>query len=152
LTQATELFPGDGKPSGDLPRSLIARRQARDKTVEEIGAAKVACKALSNDLDAGKAALSEAERAASGATEPVMLAELERVATYLVAARRDVWRLEAQLRGFAETWVSGREGPRRVWLSRQVLDALSPQEPQYPPLIWPEISSRRGGEHFILFC
>jgi hypothetical protein len=32
---------GGEKPSGDLPRSLIARRQNHDKTVEEIGAAKM---------------------------------------------------------------------------------------------------------------
>ena len=64
-------------------------------TFEEIGAAKVACKALSSDLDAAKAALWRAERAASEATEPVMQ-EAERLATFLVAARWEVWRIEAQ--------------------------------------------------------
>ena len=77
---------------------------------EEIGAAKVACKALSNDLDAAKAALSEAERAASEATEPVMQ-EAERLATFLVAARWEVWRIEAQLRALAETWITRRPIP-----------------------------------------
>jgi hypothetical protein len=45
---------------------------------EELGAAKVACKTLSDGLDAAKAALSEAEHAASEAAEPVMLSEAER--------------------------------------------------------------------------
>jgi len=45
LTQATDLFPGGEKPSGDLPRSLIPRRQTHDNAIEEIGAAKIACKA-----------------------------------------------------------------------------------------------------------
>ena len=82
--QQVKAWAGTGgeKPSGDLPKSLIARRQARDKTVEEIGAAKVACKALSNDLDAAKAALAEAECAASEATVPVMLEEADQIATY----------------------------------------------------------------------
>ena len=85
----------------------------------------MACKTLSNDLDAAKAA--ETERAASEATEPVMLAEAERVATYLVAARREVWRLEAQLNAVAETWINRTEVSRAVRLSRTVQDALSAQ-------------------------
>ena len=99
----------------------------------------VACKALSNDPDTAKATLAEAECAASEATEPVMLEQAERDATFLVAARREVWRLEAQLRALGETWVSGKEGPRPVRLSRIVHDALSAQEPQYPPSMRPEI-------------
>jgi hypothetical protein len=88
--------------------------------------------ALSNDLDAAKAALSEAERAASEATVPVILDEAERVATYLVAACREVLAgLSSVL--LAKPWISGREGPRPVRLSRKLLDALSAQEPQYPP-------------------
>jgi hypothetical protein len=92
--------------------------------------------------------LSEAERAASEATEPVMLEEAERVATYLVAARREVWRLEAQVNGLAETWISGREGPRPVRLSRKLLDALSPVEPQYPPSMRPEIKQTAAWRAF----
>jgi hypothetical protein len=139
---------GGGKPSGDLPKSLIARRQARDKTIEEIGAAKVACKALSSELDAAKAALMEAECAASEATVPIMLEEAERVATYLVAARREVWRLEAQLNALGETWIPGREGPRPVRLSRRLLDALSSAQPQYPPSMRPEIKQSAAWRAF----
>jgi len=72
---------GGEKPSGDLPKGLIARRQARDKTIEEIGAAKVACKALSAELDAAKAALSEAERGASESAASVMSEEAEQRVT-----------------------------------------------------------------------
>jgi hypothetical protein len=139
---------GGERPSGDVPKSLIARRQARDRTVEEIGAAKVACKALSNDLDAAKAALAEAERAASEATEPVMLEQAERDATFLVAARREVWRLEAKLRALGETWISRREGPRAVRISRKILDALGAQEPQYVPSMRPEIKEAAAWRAF----
>ena len=95
-------------------RSTSFRRFGVNKppcgTFEEIGAAKVACKALSSDLDAAKAALWRAERAASEATEPVMQ-EAERLATFLVAARWEVWRIEAQLRALAETWITRRPIP-----------------------------------------
>ena len=125
--QQVKAWAGTGgeRPSGDLPKSLIARRQTRDKTVEEIGAAKVACKALSEELDTAKAALAEAERNVSETALPIMLEEAEGIATYLIAARREVWRLEAQLRALGETWVSGKEGPRPVRFSRKVHDALS---------------------------
>ena len=127
-------------------RSLVARRQVR--TVEDIGAAKVACKALSNDLDAAKAALSEAERAASEATEPVMLEQAERDATFLVAACREVWRREALLRALGETWIAGSEGPRPVRISRKVLDALSAVESQYIPSMRPEIKQSAAWRAF----
>jgi hypothetical protein len=148
--QQVKAWAGTGgeRPSGDVPKSLIARRQARDRTVEEIGAAKVACKALSNDLDAAKAALAEAERAASEATEPVMLEQAERDATFLVAARREVWRLEAKLRALGETWISRREGPRAVRISRKILDALGAQEPQYVPSMRPEIKEAAAWRAF----
>jgi hypothetical protein len=57
LRAASKSCAGTGgeKPSGDLPKSLIARCQARGKTVEEIGAAKVACKAITDELDSAKA-------------------------------------------------------------------------------------------------
>jgi hypothetical protein len=145
-----KIWAGTGgeKPSGDLPKSLIARRQARDKTVEEIGAAKVACKALSDELDAAKAAFSEAERSASEAALPVMLEEAEQVVGYLIAARREVWRLEAQLNALGETWIPGREGPRPVRLSRRLLDALSSAQPQYPPSMRPEIKQSAAWRAF----
>jgi hypothetical protein len=131
---------GGEKPSGDLPKNLIARRKARDETREEVEAAKIACTALSEELDGAKASLAEAERAANEATVPVMLQEAERVAGYLDAARREVWRLEHQLRGLGELWLPTGENqaPRPVRLSRQVLDALSAQEPQYPGFQRPE--------------
>jgi hypothetical protein len=129
---------GGEKPSGEVPKNLLARRRARDETQEEIDAARIACKALSDELDVAKAAFADSERAASEATVPVMLEEAERAATYLVAARREVWRLEAQLRALGETWVSGREGPRAVRLSRTILDALDAVEPQYPASMRPE--------------
>jgi hypothetical protein len=67
-------------------RSTPFRRFGANKplcgTREELGAAKVACKALSNDLDAAKAVLAEAECATSEATVPVMLEEADQIATY----------------------------------------------------------------------
>ena len=136
------------KPSLEVPKNLVARRKARDETREKVEAAKVACKALSGELDAAKAALSQSECAASEATVPVMQEEAERVATYLVAARREVWRLEAQLRALGETWIAGREGPRPVRLSRKVLDAIDPVQPQYPPLMRPEIKQSAAWRAF----
>ena len=124
---------------------------ARDKTVEEIGAAKVACEALSEELDAARAALTEAERATSESTVPVLLEEADQVATYLVAARWEVWRLEAQLNGLATLWVPTRQNqgaPRPVRLTRKLLDALSPQEPQYPPSMPPEIKQSAAWRPF----
>jgi hypothetical protein len=117
-------------------------------TREELGAAKVACKALSNDPDTAKATLAEAECAASEATEPVMLEQAERDATFLVAARREVWRLEAQLRALGETWTSRREGPRAVRLSRTVFDALSAVEPQYPSFQRPKVKQAAAWRAF----
>jgi hypothetical protein len=150
LAQQVKAWAGTGgeKPSGDLPKSLIARRQARDKTVEEIGAAKVACKALSGEFEVAKAAFADAERGASEAAMPIMLEEAEQIATFLTAARREVWRLEAQLRALGETWINGREGPRPVRLSRQVLDAIDPAEPQYPPSMRPEIKQATAWRAF----
>jgi hypothetical protein len=139
--QKVKTWAGTGgeKPNAQVPESLIALRNALDETREEVEAAKIACKALSDELDAAKTAFADAERAASEATVPVMLEEAEPAATYLVAARREVWRLEAQLRALGETWVSRRDGPRAVRLSRTILDALSMQEPQHPPSMRPEI-------------
>jgi hypothetical protein len=139
---------GGEKPGIDLPKNLVARRKACDETREEVTAAKAACKALADELDAAKIALAEAEHAASEATVPVMLEEGEKLSTYLVAARREVWRLEAQLRALGETWVSRREGPRAVRLSRTILDALSMQEPQYPALQRPEIKQAAAWRTF----
>ena len=142
---------GGEKPSGDLPKGLIARRQARDKTIEEIGAAKVACKALSAELDAAKAALSEAERGASESAASVMSEEAEqRVTVYLDAARREVWRLESQLRGLGEVWLPTGENqaPRPVRLSPKVHAALNAQEPQYPALMRPEIKQAAAWRAF----
>jgi hypothetical protein len=56
---------GGEKPNTDVPKHLIARRKTRDETREEITAAKAACKALSDELDATKVALAEAEHGAS---------------------------------------------------------------------------------------
>jgi hypothetical protein len=78
---------------------------ARDETLKEVKAGKAACKALSDELDAAKAALAEAVRAVNEAALPVMSEEAERVATYLDAARREVWHLESQLRGLGELWL-----------------------------------------------
>ena len=79
---------------------------------------------------------------------PVMLEAAKKTATYLVAARREVWRLEAQLNGLAETWISGREGPRPVRLTRRLLDALSPVQPQYAPSMRPEIKQSAAWRAF----
>lgn len=57
-------------------------------------------------------------------------------------------RLEAQLRGLAETWISGREGPRPVRLSRTILNALDAVEPQYPASMRPEIKQAAAWRAF----
>jgi hypothetical protein len=77
-----------------------------------------------------------------------MLEQAERDATFLVAARREVWRLEAKLNALGGTWISRREGPRAVRLSRTVLDALSEVEPQYPPSMRPEIKQSAAWRAF----
>jgi hypothetical protein len=139
---------GGEKPSIEVPKTLLARRKARDETIEQINAARIASETLSRELDAAKNAFIQSERTASEATVPIMLEEAEQVATYLIAARREVWRLEAQLRALGETWVSGKEGPRPVRLSRKVLDALSAQEPQYPGFQRPEIKQAASWRAF----
>jgi hypothetical protein len=101
-------------------------------------------------VDAAKVALAEAERSASEAASSVMSEEAERVATYLDAARREVWRLEAQLHGLSELWLPTGKGqaPRPVRLTPQVLGALSAQEPQYPPSMRPEIKQAAAWRSF----
>jgi hypothetical protein len=141
---------GGERPNTDVPKHLIARRKARDETREEVSAAKAACNALSDELATVKATLVEADIGASEATLPVMLEEAERVATYLDAARREVWRLETQIRGLGELWLpTGKDqAPRPVRLSPQVLAALSAQEPQYPPLMRPEVKQAAAWRSF----
>jgi hypothetical protein len=53
------------------------------------------------EFSAAKTAFTEPDRSASEGTVAVMLEVA--TAAYLVAARREVWRLEAQLNGLAET-------------------------------------------------
>jgi hypothetical protein len=149
-TVKTWAGSGGEKPCLDVPKTLIARRMAREETVKEVNAAKAACQALSDDLEAAKAALAEAERVASEVAVPVMMEEAERVATYLDAARREVWRLESQLRGLGELWLpTGKDqAPRPVRLPLPTLAALSAQEPQYPPAMRPEIKQAAAWRSF----
>jgi hypothetical protein len=150
--QKVKTWAGTGgeRPNADVPANLVERRKARDETREEVEAAKIACKALSDELDEAKLALAEAERTASEATVPVMSEEAKQISSYLTASRRQVWHLEAQLRALGETWLpTGKDGaPTPVRLSRQVLDALSAQEPQYPPSMRPEIKQSAAWRSF----
>jgi hypothetical protein len=150
--EKVKIWAGTGgqKPSGDIPKNLLARRKARDETREEISAAKVACTALSAELDATKAVLAEAERAANEAAAGVMLEEAERGAAYLDAARREVWRLETQLRSLGELWLpTGQDqAPRPVRLPPKVHAALNAQAPQFPPLQRPEIRKAAAWRSF----
>jgi hypothetical protein len=131
---------GSEKPTMDLPKSLIARRQAWAEATESAAAAASARKALVAEFDAAKAALMGAERNVREAALTILLAEAERVAVLLDASKKETWALANVLRGFAKIWVpTGADGePRHVRLSPAVQAALNLQEPQSVPTMRPE--------------
>jgi hypothetical protein len=148
--RAWSASSGAKKPSMEVPESLIARRQACTEATESGAAAASVRKALSKELDSAKAALADAERSVKEAALTIVLEEAERVATYLDAARREVWRLATQLRGLGEVWLpTGKDqAPRPVRLSPPVLAVLNAQEPQYPPAMRPEIKQSAAWRAF----
>jgi hypothetical protein len=79
-----------------------------------------------------------------------VLEEAQRIAARLDAAKRVVWRLEAQLRGLGDLWLptGTDQAPRPVRLSPEVHAALFAQEPQYPPLHRPEIAQAAAWRAF----
>jgi hypothetical protein len=60
---------------------------------------------LSDELDAAKAALADAERSAREAALSVMSEEAGRIAERLDAAKREMWALSNKLRGLAQIWL-----------------------------------------------
>jgi hypothetical protein len=132
---------GSGKkPSKEVPEGLIARRQACVEAGESAAAAS-ARERSSNELDAARAGLADAERSASEAALLIVLEEAERVAARLDAAHREVWHLASQLHRLGQLWLptGTNKSPKPVRLSPQVQAALFAKEPQYPPSMRPEV-------------
>jgi hypothetical protein len=105
---------------------------------------------MSEDVDAAKAALADAERSASEAALLIVLQEAERVAARLDAAHREVWHLASQLHGLGQLFLptGANRTPKPVQLSSKVQAALFAKEPQYAPSMRPELKQAAAWRAF----
>jgi hypothetical protein len=132
---------GDKSANLSLPETIVARRTARDEAREIVATAKSAHKTLSNEQDAAKAPLAEANSSVCQASQLVMIEDAERIAARLQSAKREVWDLAAQLRGLSELWLPDKttQSLRPFPLSPSIVDTIGTQEPQYAFAARPEV-------------
>ena len=137
----SSIDTGEKSENLSLPETIVARRTARDKARDTVATAKSAHRTLSNELDAAKAPLAEANSSVCQASQLVMIEDAERIAARLQSAKREVWDLAARLRGLSEVWLPDKtqQSLRPIRLSRSIIDAIAAEEPQCAFAARPEL-------------